>query len=301
MTTQDQGMGDLGWFGLGRFGLPIARHCVASGYRVHGFTHRGRGTTGVHALRDAAAYATRSDLRDMDALVLCLPRPADVAEVLEQCEGALPPLVIDASTGSPRMSRALHARLARSGVRYVDIPVSGSVEQAARGELTVMVGAHAGADPRLDRFVRTIAANACWFGAAGAGNEAKLINQAMHLGIVGLIAEGFATARALGLDAVNVLQMLRTSSGGSRMLDRFGASIVAGDFTPHFTLELACKDLKLATEMAAEAVGRARYLELTRVLYDHALARGLGRQNFTVVCRDGSEPNEEPARSIGHG
>lgn len=262
----------------------MARCCRAAGWRVVGLAHRGHGATGVRAL-DPEARDVGLDLGEANAVVLCLPRPSDVSELLEHHSHSLPALVIDTSTGSPAASRALQERLAAVGVRYVDAPVSGSPQQAERGELTVMVGASSGRDRVLDAFVETIAANGCYFERTGAGHEAKLINQVLHLGIVGLIGDALDTARDLGLDLSAVLRVLKTSSGGSRMLDRFGDSIVSGDFEPHFTLELACKDLRLADELRPRTETGPSYLPLTRTLYEKALAQGQGAKNFTVVCR----------------
>src|SRR5262249_22017854 len=69
--------------------------------------------------------------------VLCGTRFGDDCVVAGLAAGAL---VIDMSSSSPVGTRKLGATLAKSGIRFVDAPVSGGVKRAVDGTLAIMAG-----------------------------------------------------------------------------------------------------------------------------------------------------------------
>ncbi len=51
--------------------------------------------------------------------------------------------MVDCSTIDPEVERAQHARVAETGARYLDAPLSGGTAGAQKGTLTLMVGGDA--------------------------------------------------------------------------------------------------------------------------------------------------------------
>jgi 3-hydroxyisobutyrate dehydrogenase-like beta-hydroxyacid dehydrogenase len=275
----------LGWIGLGNFGNPIAQACLDAGYKVHGFSVNGRGEKGVQTLLASHPLAAEGkNMKEMHALALCLPRSSDVDQVLNHFVDTLPPLIFDLTTGDPFETERRVAKWLAKGVRIVDCPVSGSKEAARNGKLTVFAGIHEG-NKEIDTFLHTIGTYVFYFEKAGQGHAAKLINQLIHLSIMGVIGDGLHLAEQVGLDLEQVVAACKTSSANSAMLTRFGDSLVAKDYTPHFTLELARKDIRLVQSLARQLHCSLSYPDVTEQLMNNAMEKGLGKYNFSIMCK----------------
>lgn len=168
----------------------------------------------------------------------------------------------------------------------MDCPVSGSKDQARRGELTTYVGAFERKIAELDQFLAAIAKNRFYFGEVGKGLQVKLINQMMHLTNMAAIREGMKLARAQQLDATNVVEALLVSSSSSKMLERFGLAIAAEDYTPNFTLELANKDLDLVVEEQKRLGLDLQLLTSTKSVFEKTLEGPYSKLNFSVICKE---------------
>ena len=132
----------IGYIGLGAMGSALARRLISSHeLRVWDRSPAAMSSfvqLGANAAADAADAARGSDI-----IMLCLPRSADVRQVLWGTGGlasALAPgqLVVDQTSGTPRGTAAIAAELAALGVDMVDAPVSGSPTVVADGRGTIM-------------------------------------------------------------------------------------------------------------------------------------------------------------------
>ncbi|MEH7687751.1 NAD(P)-dependent oxidoreductase, partial [Bacillus safensis] len=241
----------IGWFGLGTFGYPIAENLIDNGYEVHAYTFRGHGVKGVERLvkNNSAFIGKDNDISDMDALVLSLPTTSDVEDVLSFYDSRLPKVVIDLTTGDPNKSKEISDSLRFMDILYFDAPVSGSIETARSGNLTVFAGiSKENVDQSINSLLNKIG-TVFYFDKQGNGNIAKLINQLIHLSNIGIIGEALKVASACELDQEELVHCLKTSSANSKMLERFGESIIHNNFEPYFKLKLANKDINLVDQL----------------------------------------------------
>jgi 3-hydroxyisobutyrate dehydrogenase len=100
--------------------------------------------------RVRAADRPEDVARESDVVVSCLPDSPEVAEVHLGPSGtvrgaARGTIVIDCSTTAADAARRIAEDLAKSGLRFLDAPVSGGQKGAAEGTLTFFVGGDAGA------------------------------------------------------------------------------------------------------------------------------------------------------------
>ncbi|NUT19782.1 MAG: NAD(P)-dependent oxidoreductase [Hamadaea sp.] len=272
------------WFGLGRFGLPMAKNLIDRGHDILVPTN---GAHGAAAAREALAWGARptEPATAVDGWLTCLPRPEDVREVLASIDRSQTSLVVDFSTGHPTGARDIASWLHDRDIRYVDSPVSGSPAQAAEGSLTTWAGAP---EPERGSVIRglleDVAANIFYMGTVGTGSAMKLVNQVVHITNIAALGDGLALARALGVDEQLAVASMQTSSADSAMLRRFGPAIVAHDFSPRFALKLASKDVRFAT---AEAAQHDVQLDLLRLVADRLMkleAEGYGESDFSVLA-----------------
>src|SRR5258708_28557070 len=132
-----------GLMGLGAMGSSMARNLHRAGL-LGGVWNRDLAKAlrlaaelGCVAAESAAALA-----RACDAVVICVSADQDVLAVIASIAPELRAgsLVIDCTTAGADTARAAAAQLAARRVDFLDAPVSGGVEGAAKGTLAIIVG-----------------------------------------------------------------------------------------------------------------------------------------------------------------
>src|SRR2546425_5832624 len=167
--------------GLGLMGRPIARTLLAAGYGVVGWN---RSTLPEQVVAGIALARTMKDAASTSICLLVLADSIAVDAVLSQLEPHLPRggLVIDMGTSDPSRSRAHASRLTAKGIGWVDAPVSGGPEGAAKSSLAIMAGGSgpdlARARPILGKLGRAVRG-----GGGGGGPTTKRADQIMVGGV----------------------------------------------------------------------------------------------------------------------
>ncbi len=162
-------------------------------------------------------------------------------------------IVIDHSTINPGATRDIAGRLhRRNGMRWIDAPVSGGPLAAREGTLTIMAGGAAADIAAAEPVRQALAAHFTHIGALGAGQTAKILNQAIvGTGYV-LMAEALALAEAAGLDAAKLPDCLAGGHADSNLLRRLYPQMCARDYDPPraYARQLL-KDMKNVKHFAA--------------------------------------------------
>lgn len=277
---------NVGWFGLGSFGYPIAENLLNRGYKLFPYTFKNHGKEGVQRLVENYNITREIvDFENLDILVFCLPTSNDVESILDFYELKLPKIIIDLTTGDPEKSKKISSNLRKQGILYIDAPVSGSIETARSGNLTVFAGAD---DKMIENSVKIFLESlgkVFYFKQPGNGHTAKLINQLIHLSNVGILGEAFKLAKFCGLELQELADALKTSSANSKMLERFGDSIIKEDFKPFFNLKLANKDINLVNNLNKNSGNQLAYGDITKALLNTKNSEGFGESNFTIICK----------------
>jgi 3-hydroxyisobutyrate dehydrogenase-like beta-hydroxyacid dehydrogenase len=285
----------LAFVGLGALGLPMAINLHRAGYplRLHTRSREAeRHPDLAGALPCASPAAATTDCR---ALVLCVSDDAAVEAVLWGASGAgsalqAGSLVIDCSTIKPDTAQAMAQRLAERDVRYLDAPVTGGTEGAKAGSLTVLCG---GADADLERarpVLEVLGSAIHHFGAVGAGQKVKAINQVLVAGSYAAVAEAMALGQHLQLPMDQVVAALRQGAAGSWALTHRASTMLNDDYPLGFRLALHHKDLGIALE-AADRVGLD--LPITRQVQRQEaalIAEGWGDADVAALRRSLPQP-----------
>jgi len=207
----------LGFIGLGSQGAPMARRMIDAGFAVTLWARRAE-TLAPFAGSSAVLAASIGELAaKADHVGICVVDDAGVDEVCAALFPAMRPgsRIAIHSTVHPQTCVRLAAKAAAHGLSLIDAPVSGGGEGAAAGTLTVMVGGDAEpvalARPIFESFGKLIV----HLGAVGAGQNAKLINNALMAAHMGLAHQALAVAGALGLDRTSFIELVKVSSGRS--------------------------------------------------------------------------------------
>ncbi|MBX3651598.1 MAG: NAD(P)-dependent oxidoreductase [Burkholderiales bacterium] len=245
-------MTPVGIIGCGLMGSACAARLKAAGITVTGYDidpakAAALGGTPAASIADIArgsrtvvlaVFSTDQVENATDALLAALPAEA-------------PPLTaVCVSTCDPDRIAALAARLPADRLRFVEMPVSGTSEQTARGDALGLVGGDPAAADAIKEVLDAICPRRHHLGAAGNGGRAKLaINLILGVNRAAL-AEGLVFAERMGLPLTPFLAVARDSAAYSQIMDIKGDKMIAGDFTPHGKIAQTLKDFRLMLEQA---------------------------------------------------
>lgn len=275
-----------GFIGLGAMGAPMARHVHSRGLlnvvgtRTQEKADALAGELGVRAARSAQNFA------DCDVVALCVPLDADVLENVAGLADVLRPgtVVIDHSTVSVDTARRAAAMCAAHGIGFLDAPVSGGVEGARNGKLSVMAGGDEAVLEQARAVLECYAARISHMGGTGAGQATKAVNQVLVAGINEAVCEGLALGEKLGLDAERLLPTLMAGAAGNWFLDKRGATMLRDEFAPGFKNAHMLKDLRIVQGMAQQAGIRTTVIEQALADYSELVTeRGLGEADTSAL------------------
>jgi 2-hydroxy-3-oxopropionate reductase len=236
-------------------GRPMAEHLLGVGIPL---TVHSRSRGPVDALVAAGARdggSVAGVARASDVVILMLPDPPDVAAVLfgdgGLVEGLRPgAVVIDMSTGDPQLAREWAARLAPSGVSFLDAPVSGGEAGAVAASLSIMVGGEVDALERARPVLAAMGSRIVHLGDSGAGQITKAANQLIVAATIQAVAEALVLAAKSGVDPVRVREALLGGFAASRVLELHGQRMIDGDFRPGGRSALHLKDARIIQGLA---------------------------------------------------
>ena len=187
----------------------------------------------------------------------------------------------DLSTNSPTVVRRIHARFTEKGIAMLDSPVSGGPTGAKSGKLALLVGGDRAVFDRFKPVLDSIGDQVLYIGPIGAGSVAKLVHNCAGYMIQTALAEVFTLGVKAGVDPLELWAAVRQCSlGRQRTFDRLGKQFLQGSFEPpDFALQLAHKDVTLATELGREIGVPMRIAALTHAEMTEALNRGWAKRD----------------------
>ncbi|MGH7789259.1 MAG: NAD(P)-dependent oxidoreductase [Candidatus Binatia bacterium] len=273
----------VAFIGLGTMGAPMAGHLARAGHRVAVFNRTAAKSAAWVAQHGGRTAATPAEAAAGAAAVfVCVGNDDDVRQVVLGPNGALQEMgagavLVDHTTTSARLARALEAAAAARGVGFLDAPVSGGQVGAEKGQLTVMVGGEPAAFERARPLIDAYARMVKRLGPCGAGQLAKMVNQICIAGLVEGLAEGLHFARAAGLDAAAVIEVISQGAAQSWQMENRSASMLEGRFDFGFAVDWMRKDLAIVLDEARRNGAHLPVAALVDQLYAEVQALGGGR------------------------
>ena len=242
--------------GLGRMGWPIAGHLAGGehGHEVKVFDIAAEATVAWAGEHAGEAVASVTDaVSGADVIVSSLPADKEMRVVVDEAlphvaEGAI---WIDHSTISASGARQFADELANRRAHFLDAPVSGGVDGARNGSLTVMVGGDEDAFARIESLMAAYAGRVTHMGPSGAGQITKMTNQICVVGVAQALAEGLDFAINAGLDPERVVHVMTQGSSTSWEMENRAAQMIAGEYDFGFSTTLMRKDVGLVLDEAS--------------------------------------------------
>lgn len=278
----------VGFIGLGAMGSGMARNVAKTGLLQCVF-NRTRSTAEQLAreLEIANPPSIASLAAQVDVILLCVAADDDVQEVIEAIAATVKPdsVVIDLSTVDRDTAIQAAALLAKQQAAFLDAPVSGGVEGAINGTLSMMVGGDTATLEKVRPVLEAMTRSIVYMGKTGSGQSTKAVNQIMAAGINQAVTEALAFANAQGLPMEKVIDVVAAGAAGNWFLQHRGPSMIKDTYAPGFKLALHYKDLKICKRMADKAALSTKILDLTLADYEQLLAEGHGHEDISTLFR----------------
>ena len=242
--------------GLGRMGWHLAAHLSDSGAVdelavfdvVDGLASRWADENSGEVADSVTSAVTGAEF-----IITSLPADRELQIVADELVPAIATTAVwvDHSTVSARLARTVSESVSAVDAYFLDAPVSGGVDGARKGVLTVMVGGDEGAFLRAEPVVGSYASRIRRMGGSGAGQLTKMTNQICVVGLCQALAEGLDFASRAGLDVENVVEAMLQGSSTSWQMENRAEKMLEGDYDFGFSTTLMRKDIGLVLEEAS--------------------------------------------------
>ena len=278
----------VGFIGLGAMGRHMAGHLLRGGH-----------TLGVYARRaDSAAelvkagatfYTTPAVLATAcDVVFTIVTASSDFEAVTLGADGLIHgarrgSVVVDMETISPAVARSVAKALEAQGIDMLDAPVSGGPMGAEQASLSIMVGGKPAVFERVKPLFACMGKTITRVGDSGAGQVTKACNQLALLVTAQGVAEALNLAQRLGVDPVQVRDVMMGGIAASRVMEVFGKRMVEHDFDNGIDTRLYHKDLGIVLELAHQAQLASPGAAIVMQQINALMGQGKGRNDLAAL------------------
>lgn len=263
--------------GTGLMGGPMAQNLLKAGFAVHVW-NRSAGKARALAEHGAQVHGIAASAgAEAQLVITMLSDGSAVADVLFQkgVAAALKPgtIVCDMSSITPEAARQHAEWLAGMEIGHLDAPVSGGTRGAQDATLAIMAGGQEEVFTRAEPVLRAMG-RPVLVGLSGAGQTAKLCNQAIVGITIGAVAEAMLLMEKGGGKPDKLREALAGGFADSIILQQHGKRMNENDFAPGAASRLQLKDLdnvgaeadKLGLDLPFCEASRKRYRRLVEEL-----------------------------------
>jgi 3-hydroxyisobutyrate dehydrogenase-like beta-hydroxyacid dehydrogenase len=280
----------ISYLGLGTMGSGMASNLLKAGYKLTVW-NRNVGKCEPFAKKGARVAVTPADaVRDAELVMYSLSNDQAVEEVVFGAKGILNgikpgQIAVDMSTVRPAMSLREQEAYARRGVDFLDAPVFGSRNEAARAELWIMAAGNQAIFETVKPVLEQLGQTVHYFGKNGNAAAMKLIGNLIVALEMEALAEGLVLAQKAGLDLNTVMEVVKVADFRSPLLVSNGQNILKRDFSPSFALKLMLKDAGLIEKFAGSLQSPIPALRLAKKNLKSAVALGFGEENASALIK----------------
>lgn len=283
-------MKTIAFVGLGAMGRPMARNLIKAGFAVRGADVNPAGLAELKAAGGTACASAREAFQGADAIVLMVVNAAQAEAVLftDDSLAAAPQeaIVCLMATCPPQQVQAIAAKVAATGRRFVDTPVSGGVVGAEAASLTVMAAAPKDVFDTVRPVLEAMGSRTLHVGTEpGQGATVKTVNQLLCGVHIVVAAEALALAEKVGVDTATMLDILTGTSAASWMLKDRGPRMLENEPVVTSAVDIFVKDLGIVLEAGRETKAALPMTALAYQLFSSTSGRGDGALDDSQVIR----------------
>jgi len=236
----------IGFVGLGKMGYPMSVRAAQAGHEVVAFDV----DASIRGQIEKEGVTTTSGLEE---LVGALPPPrtiwlmvpaGDIVDATIFGKSGLARYmqkgdsIVDGGNSNFNTTRERAARLSKTGIRFVDIGVSGGQVGAERG-YAMMAGGDKNTYDAIEPLIKALCQEGGYgyFGEAGSGHFVKMVHNAIEYGMMQAIAEGFNLLKHGPYNEFDVVQTAEVWNHGT--------------IVESFLMEMTAQALKKENDLAS--------------------------------------------------
>jgi 3-hydroxyisobutyrate dehydrogenase len=283
-------MANLGFVGLGVMGSNMVDRLLAKGHTVTGYN---RTKSKAQWLIDKGmkwADSPRAVSAAADVTMSMVSNSAALGEIADGPNGMIAGLsagkfLVDISTVSPAVSRALAARVREKGADMLDAPVSGSVVTLQQGKLSLMVGGRKETFDRLKPLLEDIGPKVTHVGENGLALVMKIATNLSLTVQMLAFSEGVLLAEKSGIARETAVDVLTHSVIGSPMVQYRGPFVLKMPDEAWFNVNMMQKDMLLALELGRQVDVPLPTTSTANQFLTAARGMGFAQEDFAVIFR----------------
>jgi 3-hydroxyisobutyrate dehydrogenase len=277
----------IGFLGLGKMGFPMASRLVSNGFEVIVYNRSiNKSMEFSKKWKNEFVTLPKELVNKSDILIIMVSDDDAVKNIVTGSDGIISELsskniVINMSTVTPLINVEMQKTFNQLRVPFLEAPVIGSVPQAEKGELVIIVGGDYEIYKRVEHVLKVLGKEHVYVGDIPKASMTKLLVNSIFLGTSAVLAEVLAASKALGIfDAViNTTKKSRYSVLLDLFLDRFEDP----NAVTRFGIDLATKDLGYASMLLNMNKLSSHMTSQTYNLFLEALTNGLRSRDYTKI------------------
>jgi len=210
----------IGFIGLGRMGSRMAERLLK---KRHKLVLYARDQKSLKPFEKKGAVATKSyaefaeKLGNHKIIFIMVPQGRAVNDVIKKLFPFLfrGDIIIDGGNSFYKDSMSRAKKLAKKGVSFLDVGISGGLDGAKKGA-SIMVGGKKSAFKKTERLFKDLAVKNgyAWVGESGAGHFVKMIHNGIEYSLLQSYAEGYALLEKSRFN-IDLLEVTRVYMNGS--------------------------------------------------------------------------------------
>src|SRR5712692_5235093 len=281
-------MANLGFVGLGVMGGNMVNRLLDKGHTVTGYNRTRSKAQWLIERGMKWADSPRAVCVAADVTMSMVSNSAALTEIADGPNGMVAGLragkfLIDISTVSPAISRALAAKVREKGADMIDAPVSGSVITLQQGKLSLMVGGRRETFERLKPLLEDIGPKVTHVGENGLALVMKIATNLSLTVQMLAFSEGVLLAEKSGIAREIAVEVLTHSVIGSPMVQYRGPFVLKMPDEAWFNVNMMQKDLLLALEMGRQLDVPLPTTSTANEFLTAARGMGFEQQDFAVL------------------
>lgn len=278
--------------GLGIIGQRVAVNLRAKGFPVAVWNR-------TPQPQEPGWVKTTADLaRESDVIQIFVTNGDALKSVLKVMKPELKPgkVIVNCATISVEDTQAMAKFVESCGAEFLDAPFTGSRDAAAAGQLVYYIGGDAELLERVRPVLEASSKDIFLCGKIGDATVLKIATNMVTSATVGILAEAMGIVAGQGVDLDKFRQALERNANSSGLTRMKTASMIAGDFTPHFSLKNMLKDAAFGLNMAGIAGFELPILHAVAERMSDLTLAGRGDEDFSVLAVNYLHPGKAPAK-----
>ncbi|NLV23369.1 MAG: NAD(P)-dependent oxidoreductase [Deltaproteobacteria bacterium] len=281
---------NIGFFGLGTMGRPMAVNLAKGGYNVCAYDINPEAVKDLDKTGITIAQSPAEAAGGQDLVIIILPEKDEMNVVLPGSKGLLEnidpgTLLVDMGSHSLDATLELAKEAEKRKLMFLDAPVWGSRDRAVSGLLTILVGGPLDYVSLCRETLSHLGLHIIHVGKVGDGTRMKFVVDMLQAQLIEALAEGFVLGEKLGFKIDQILEVLETGGVASPLFHSKGHSIARNDYRRNQALKYIYGSLLYVNQIMEKKDLRLPAVETVTRIYEEAVKSGFGEEDFSAVAK----------------